>query len=114
MHWKQAAVLAPTLYLALSSGDPAMAQGKTDDIAAGRAILTKHCASCHSVASKGASPLDKAPPMRDIARRAPVENLAEALAEGIVTGHEAMPVFVFRPDEIGAILGYLQTLRDAR
>ena len=37
-----------------------------------------------------------APPFRDLPKRYPVENLAEALAEGIVTGHPARPRFILR------------------
>jgi hypothetical protein len=33
------------------------------------------------------------------------------LAEGIVSGHPDMPEFVFQPDEITAILGYLDSLK---
>ena len=40
----------------------------------------------------------------------PVEDLAEALGEGIVTGHAAMPQFVFEPYQVGAIIAYLRTL----
>ena len=38
-----------------------------------------------------------APPFRLLPQRYPVEHLAEALAEGIVTGHPAMPQFKFHP-----------------
>jgi mono/diheme cytochrome c family protein len=51
-----------------------------------------------------------APPFRDLAKRYPVENLAEALAEGIVTGHPAMPRFTFEPREIDALLAYISSL----
>lgn len=40
----------------------------------------------------------------------PVEDLAEALGEGVVTGHAEMPQFVFEPDQVGAIIAYLRTL----
>lgn len=51
-----------------------------------------------------------APPFRDLPKRYPVENLAEALAEGIVTGHPAMPRFTFDPPEIDALLTYIASL----
>jgi hypothetical protein len=35
---------------------------------------------------------------------------AEALAEGINTGHAAMPEFVLDPDQIHDLLSYLKTL----
>jgi acyl-CoA synthetase (NDP forming) len=39
-----------------------------------------------------------------------IENLAEALAEGIVTGHSAMREFTFAPDAIDALLTYIASL----
>jgi len=51
-----------------------------------------------------------APPFRDISKRYPIENLGEALAEGIVTGHPAMPRFIFEPRDIEALLTYLASL----
>lgn len=35
---------------------------------------------------------------------------AEALAEGIVTGHPDMPAFTFSPTQIGAIIAYIKSL----
>jgi mono/diheme cytochrome c family protein len=36
--------------------------------------------------------------------------LEEALAEGISTGHPDMPEFVADPDQIDAILAYIESL----
>ena len=76
----------------------------------GKAILSEKCARCHAVGRTDASPLKEAPPFRAVARKYPVDQLAEALAEGIVTGHPAMPEFTFAPREVAAILAYLRTL----
>jgi len=54
--------------------------------------------------------MELAPPFRVLPHRYPVANLAEALAEGIVVGHPAMPEFTFEPDEINALLTYIQSL----
>jgi mono/diheme cytochrome c family protein len=78
----------------------------------GRAIAQAKCARCHAIAAKGASPMTAAPPFRELSLRYPVEHLAEALAEGIVVGHPAMPEFTFDPPEIDALLSYLQSLSD--
>lgn len=77
----------------------------------GRDLLTANCANCHAVGRQGASKLPAAVPFRVIAKRYPPANLAEALAEGIVTGHPGMPQFTFTPEEIGNILTYLESLR---
>ncbi|CCD98421.1 conserved hypothetical protein [Bradyrhizobium sp. STM 3809] len=42
--------------------------------------------------------------------RYPIETLGEALAEGIVTGHPAMPQFELTPPEINDLLSYLKSL----
>ena len=41
-----------------------------------------------------------------------METLAEALAEGIMTGHPTMPQFTFEPDQIGALIAFLQSLEE--
>lgn len=88
---------------------PASAQTQDEMIAKGRAIATEHCARCHATGSEGASPHEKAPPFRLVVERYPSEDLAEALAEGIVTGHKDMPIFVFDPPAIEAFLAYLDS-----
>jgi mono/diheme cytochrome c family protein len=87
---------------ALANGDEAAE--------AGHRLVAAQCAACHSVEASGASPLAAAPPFRVLHERYPVEELAEALAEGIVTGHREMPEFAFEPDEVEAIITYLKTL----
>jgi mono/diheme cytochrome c family protein len=78
--------------------------------ARGRAIAEAKCARCHAIGTQGKSPMALAPPFRDLSQHYPVEHLAEALAEGIVVGHPAMPEFTFDPPEIDALLSYLQSL----
>ncbi len=87
------------------------ASASTADVERGRAILEKNCGRCHATGAEGASPLAAAPPFRTLGERYPVDDLEEALAEGIVTGHPEMPEFAFEPDEIDAIVAYLQSLQ---
>jgi len=77
---------------------------------AGQALAERLCAKCHAIDKTGHSPLKKAPPFRVIANRYSVWLLQEALAEGIVTGHEAMPEFTLKPDEIADLLTFMDTL----
>ena len=86
------------------------ALGADEAIEKGRVLVERNCARCHAVGDTGDSPHTKAPPFRVIVKRYPVEDLAEALAEGIVSGHPDMPVFTFQPAEINAILAYLGSL----
>lgn len=73
--------------------------------------MSAKCKQCHGIAMTDVSQHDDAPPFRDIANRYSVWLLAEALAEGILTGHPDMPEFVFDPDEINAILTYMESLK---
>jgi len=76
----------------------------------GKAYVQRHCAACHSIDRVSRSPLKAAPPFRTLHLRYPVEMLAESLAEGISTGHPAMPSVVLEPDQIHDLLSYLKTL----
>lgn len=81
-----------------------------DSAAKGLEILNANCGRCHATGKDDTSKHAEAPPFRVVVTRYPPENLAEALAEGIVSGHPDMPEFVFQPAEIEAILAYLGTL----
>jgi mono/diheme cytochrome c family protein len=76
----------------------------------GRAFALTNCARCHAIDKVSPSPLKVAPPFRTLHRRYPVEGLQEALAEGIVTGHPAMPEFQLEPDQVGDFIAYLKSL----
>ncbi len=81
-------------------------------ISNGKALVTENCVSCHAITADDHSQHDEAPPFREIASRYSVWLLAESLAEGIVSGHPDMPEFVFEPDQIHAILSYMDMLKD--
>jgi mono/diheme cytochrome c family protein len=86
---------------------------RADDvlIEKGRVLVEQNCARCHATGAEGASPFAPAPPFRELGRRYPIADLEEALAEGILTGHPAMPEFSFEPDEIAGIIAYLQSIQ---
>ncbi|MFN6999609.1 cytochrome c [Elioraea tepidiphila] len=74
------------------------------DVARGRALAETNCGGCHAVGPTGRSAMPAAPPFRALHRRYPVEQRAEALAEGITTGHAAMPAFQLAPAQIEALI----------
>ena len=76
----------------------------------GKTFAMTNCAKCHSIDRVTRSPLKIAPPFRTLHRRYRIETLAEALAEGIVTGHPTMPAFQLEPDQINDFLAFLKTL----
>ena len=80
-----------------------------DLVERGRIIADTFCASCHATGATDESPLPEAPPFRTFKERWPVEVLAEALAEGLTSGHPDMPVVTMTPGEIDAFLAYLDS-----
>jgi mono/diheme cytochrome c family protein len=78
----------------------------------GELLVKQNCSRCHAVGLTGESPHPEAPPFRTLSRKYPVEDLAESLAEGIVSGHPDMPIFVFSPVDVDAIIAYLQSIQE--
>ena len=76
----------------------------------GLVFVQTNCAMCHAVGRFGSSPLAVAPPFRTLHENYPVEDLAEALAEGIVVGHPSMPQFQLDPGQIDDVISYLKGL----
>jgi cytochrome c len=104
--------LAACLAAALAFGFtfPAFAVDK-DLTNKGEALVKENCSRCHAIGKEGDSPHKEAPPFRTLSARYPVTDLAESLAEGIVSGHPDMPIFVFSPHDIEAIIEYLQSVQ---
>lgn len=95
--------------LLVGSAGAALSADDTD-AAAGKALLEAHCAKCHSIAATGESPLPKAPPLRQVYLKYPIEQLEEGFAEGMGSRHRDMPQIQFSPDQVEAILTYLGSI----
>lgn len=105
------AVVAVSL-LAACAGRPEMSS--RDEIEArGAQLAQSHCGDCHAVGLTGESPAPESPPFRTLSRNYRVANLQEALAEGISVGHPAMPQFEFAPEDVDAIIAYLESIQEA-
>ena len=87
-----------------------LAAATEGQIQRGKTFVGANCAGCHAVGRIGASPLAVAPAFRDLHTKYPVEDLGEALAEGITTGHPTMPEFQLEPDQITDVVAYLKSL----
>ena len=90
-----------------------VAAAEKDLTAKGEVLVKENCARCHAIGKEGASPHPEAPPFRTLSSKYPVEDLAESLAEGIVSGHPDMPIFAFTAHDVAAIIDYLQSIQDA-
>jgi cytochrome c len=97
--------------LVLLSAGAALPQDKRALESRGEGLLTSSCSRCHAVGRTGNSTHPEAPPFRTLGQRYPVEVLAEALAEGLSSGHPDMPEFRFEIDDVNAIIAYLGSIQ---
>ncbi|MGV1015217.1 MAG: c-type cytochrome [Methyloceanibacter sp.] len=104
------ALAAAMLFLGFAVPAIAAEKDMTDK---GEALVKEHCARCHAIGKEGGSPHQDAPPFRTLSSKYPVGDLAESLAEGIVSGHPDMPIFVFSAPDVEAIILYLESIQDA-
>lgn len=76
----------------------------------GKRLAEVNCSRCHAIGKEGESAHTEAPAFRDLAGRYPINALEEALAEGIYVGHPDMPEFQATPEQIDALLAYIESV----
>jgi cytochrome c len=76
----------------------------------GKALLEANCSRCHSIDATGTSPLQQAPPLREVYLKYPIDQLEEGFAEGMGSRHRDMPQVQFSDDQVAAILIYLGSI----
>ncbi len=101
---------ASKLLMAMLLASAASLPVQADELAEGRELAEEMCGACHAIGPDDETGNAEAPTFSDIAGRYSVWNLQEALAEGIVVGHEDMPEFTLSPEQINALLSYMDTL----
>jgi cytochrome c len=102
------AIAASIALLVASASAFAVEKGLADK---GEVLVRENCSRCHAIGKEGDSPHKEAPPFRTLSKNYPIEDLSESLAEGIVSGHPDMPIFVFGPHDVEAIIEYLQSIQ---
>lgn len=85
------------------------------DVERGQSIAEQTCLQCHTKFEGDPLPdpnVTSAPALASFGQRWPLENLEEALAEGITVSHDnmTMPEFSFTPENIADLLSYMETL----
>ncbi|MGD9981374.1 MAG: cytochrome c [Hyphomonadaceae bacterium] len=104
-------VIATLSLVAACAGRPE-APSRSEVEARGARLTQSQCGECHAIGATGESPAPEAPPFRTLSRNYRVANLQEALAEGISVGHPAMPQFEFAPEDVDAIIAYLESIQE--
>jgi mono/diheme cytochrome c family protein len=100
----------PALLLTLLSVTHAAAQSPAPEAARGLRILGEHCARCHTLSPSGPSPLQAAPPLREVYDRFAPRDLRAMLLQGMVSRHREMPQVELTPEDADAVLAALYSL----
>lgn len=79
-------------------------------VAYGKALVETNCAACHGIGADDRSAHAEAPELRTLSQRYPLDALEEAFVEGISTGHADMPEFLATPEQVAAIIAYIDSL----
>ncbi|MFC5082558.1 c-type cytochrome [Microvirga arabica] len=98
------------LCIALALGSSAVL-AQSGRVQRGFTFAQTNCSQCHAIGRFGDSPIPEAPPFRTLHTLYPIEDLAEAFAEGITTGHPSMPQFELDPAQINDLLAYLNSIQ---
>jgi cytochrome c len=102
--------LGVALFFGLAAAPASAAEKDLTD--KGEVLVKENCSRCHAIGKEGNSPHPEAPPFRTLSSRYPIEDLSESLAEGIVSGHPDMPIFVFSAADVEAIIDYLNSIQE--
>lgn len=97
------------MIVAIPAGVGSTAASETER---GRVLAETLCSRCHAIGPAGGSVHPEAPQFRDLNQIYPVDQLEEALAEGIVTGHPDMPEIRLEPEDVQGLIQYLISIQE--
>jgi mono/diheme cytochrome c family protein len=99
------ALLALSLFAASSAGQAETLQQR------GAAIARGLCSPCHAIGAAGNSPHAAAPRFRLLDNQIDLSKLSRRIREGLLAGHEDMPMFRFDRDDAEAIVAYIRSIQ---
>ena len=100
-------ITAALLILILASA-PAMAETPQQR---GEVLARGMCSACHAIGKTGNSKHPAAPRFRRLDDQTDLAKLSVRLQGGLLTGHEAMPLFRFGRDDADAMVAYIRSIQ---
>lgn len=85
-------------------------QPAENEVAEGKRIAERECASCHAIDRTSRSPNTAAPPLREVLAANDPENIAYRFIEAMRVGHDAMPLFDFDVKTADALIAYIKSI----
>ena len=104
------ALAGAVAFVVLLFGNEPGSNGSATARTPGARVFVANCARCHNLEKAGENPYAPAPPFRDIAKMYKATDLEEALVEGIVVGHPAMPEFEMTGEQAAAVATFIDSL----
>lgn len=80
----------------------------------GRYIAQRNCSQCHAIGTRGDSRLKGAPAFRDLSYMGDIDDVVEALRNGLLMHEPAMPEIRLTPKEITALAAYLRDVQSKK
>jgi mono/diheme cytochrome c family protein len=77
----------------------------------GAALARGLCGHCHAIGTSGESPHPAAPRFRTLDAQTDLSKLAQRIREGLLTGHEDMPMFRFNRTDADAMAAYIRSIQ---
>jgi mono/diheme cytochrome c family protein len=77
----------------------------------GEVLARGMCSPCHAIGKTGKSRHPAAPRFRSLDDQTNLTKLSVRLQGGLLTGHEAMPLFRFTRDDADAMVAYIRSIQ---
>lgn len=77
----------------------------------GEVIARGLCSQCHVIGSTGDSPHPAAPRFRTLENQTDLGRLSQRIREGLLAGHEDMPMFRFNRTDADAVVAYIRSVQ---
>jgi mono/diheme cytochrome c family protein len=77
----------------------------------GKRLSQRLCGECHAIEQSGASPMPAAPRFRELDNRLDLSQLPRRIRNGLLSGHQDMPMFRFSRDDADAIVAYMRSIQ---
>lgn len=77
----------------------------------GHALAKNACGRCHAIEGPGPSPLKDVPVFSLLLQDFPGRNIEEVLAQGLMTPHRPMPMFLSNNQDMDNLAAYLASIQ---
>ena len=77
----------------------------------GEVLARGLCSPCHAIGKTGKSKLPAAPAFRNLDKQTNLSKLSRRIQEGLLTGHEDMPLFRSGRDDADAMVAYIRSVQ---